>query len=276
MKQILVTILSFFFISFSAEASVRGDVNKGNSLFKKGSYAESIEKYNKALKKDPNSEIVNYNLGSAQYKNGNLEDALMFYQQALLGKDKMVRENAHYNLGNTYYYYGLGLEKDNIDKAIEAVEKSLANYEKALGINIKDEDAKANHDFVKKELERLKKKQEEQKQQNKQQNSQEQDKEQKDQSPDQEKSEQEGSKENSDEQKAAQTQPDQQNSRNQEGGNKSQDANKKQGASFKGEMKEMTKEQAQALLENYQQDEEPKKILMFNRNIRSREVEKDW
>ncbi len=45
---------------------------------------------------------------------------------------------------------GILKEKENLDSAIQSLEKSLQSYEKAMILDEQDEDAKLNHDFVKK------------------------------------------------------------------------------------------------------------------------------
>jgi Ca-activated chloride channel family protein len=106
-----------------------------------------------------------YNAGVTAYRSNDFNSAATTFEQATASPDRMLQQKSFYNLGNTQYRQG------------EAHwERALKSYESALALDPKDEDAKFNHEFVKKRLEELKKQQEQQQQQQQQQENQEQQK----------------------------------------------------------------------------------------------------
>lgn len=144
-------------------ASRQAEVKKGNAHYLKKEYDQSIEKYQAALKKDPESDIINFNLGTALYKKGEYKGAQQHLAKTLLSDDKLLKQKAFYNLGNSFYKSGIAQEDQHIDQAIIDVTESVKHLESAVGLNADDQEAKHNYEFVQKELERLKQKQEEQK-----------------------------------------------------------------------------------------------------------------
>ncbi len=141
-----------------ALGGIRGIVTQGNELFRKSAYAEAVRKYEAVLKKDPESAIINFNLGTALYKTGDYPRAVAALQKALLTDDPRLRAAARYNLGNALYKHGMSVEDKDLQGAIRRLEQSLSQYEEVLKGDPKDADARFNHDFVKRQLERLRKK----------------------------------------------------------------------------------------------------------------------
>lgn len=158
-----MTLLFVIFSNSSWAASKRSEVKKGNDYYSKGNYDQSIEKYKEALKKDPESDIINFNLGTALYKKEEFKEAEERLAKSLLSEDKKLKQKAFYNLGNSFYKSGIAEEARHIDQAVSDVTESVKHLESAVGLNAEDQEAKDNYTFVQKELERLKKKQEEQK-----------------------------------------------------------------------------------------------------------------
>jgi Ca-activated chloride channel family protein len=142
-----------------------GDIKDGNKAYEQGDYAASIEKYEKALTGNEDSDIINFNLGTTYYQQGAYERAVQHFFKALLTDDPALRARVHYNLGNTLYKQGIaGVETDK-QKAVESLEQALSQYQSSLKINPDDEDAKHNYDYVSNVLEQLKKEMEKEKKQ---------------------------------------------------------------------------------------------------------------
>jgi Ca-activated chloride channel family protein len=121
-----------------------------------------------------------YNDGVTAYRSNDLATAMAAFERSLASPEKELQTRSLYNLGNTHYRLGQVAESQGIEKALPVYEKSLKNFAGVLAANPQDEDAKFNHELVKKKIEELKKKQEEQKQQQQQQDQQKQDKQDKD------------------------------------------------------------------------------------------------
>lgn len=266
----------------SVLAATKGkSVKEGNKLYQEQKYDEALGKYMEAFEKDPNSDVINFDLGTALYKKNNYDEAVSYFEKSLLTEDEKLKEKTHYNLGNSFYKSGIKKEEKDLHAAVDSLKQSLSEYEKALVLNKENQDVIFNYDFVKKELERIEKKQKEQ-QQNKKDEKQDSDKsdQQKDQADQQENKEDQ--KEEQSQSEKDQQQEKQQSQQNEEKSKESKQAEKdqSQGEQKQQEMKEakeMSKEEAEMLLEGYKQDEEPRELLNFMGRKRSEQpVLKDW
>ena len=111
-----------------AFASVAGEVNKANDLYKQGKFDDSLDLYQKALDQDDKSPVVKYDLGTALYKKGDYAKALGYLEQAAQDKNIKIKPKAEYNLGNVLYKSGIQKENTDVDQAI----KSLARGFRAI------------------------------------------------------------------------------------------------------------------------------------------------
>lgn len=308
--RLLLLIMFLVIPQVSFAASRAQDVKEGNRLYQEGKYKESVGRYRNALQKDEESDIVNFNLGTALYKNKEYDQAIDHFKRSLLTDDVNLRQKAQYNLGNALYRWGMTKGQKDLPGAIANLEESLYHYERALEINQEDEDAKFNYEFVKKELERLKKqleqqskqeqqqkqKSNEQNQEQKQQQQQQQQQEQNQQGQQQQQPPQSQQGEQPQEKKDESSQSDSQKEKPQSQGEKQQDQESSAGSGqeqkqepsgesfMQGQSggrtgKQMSPQEAKMLLENYQQGEEPKGLLNFNLfkgKSLEQDVEKDW
>jgi len=112
-------------------------IREGNKLFSSKNYAQSEILYCKAVDKDGNNAIANYNLGrslQAQKKN---EEAKKFYDNAAkLEKDPVRLSSSYNNLGTILQ------DEQNYEKAIEA-------YKSALRSNPNHKNARYNLELCK-------------------------------------------------------------------------------------------------------------------------------
>lgn len=316
MKKSLL-ILCCLLCVVEAQASVRTSVREGNKAFEDGEYDQSLEYYLKAMEEDPNSSLLDYNAGAAYYKNQEYDQALDHFEKALLNEDDSLKQKAYYNLGNTYYQLGLANEEQDLKQATTLLESSIGEFEKSMALDLEDQDAKHNHDFVKKELVRLKKLLEKQEQENKQcpldkdkQESsdeqkqgqkQQQDQSQQDESEKQEQqsSQQQDSKEEQQQQQGSEQDQEgqesgeqEESSADQEDGQESQQQSQAGDESEEGadplqekaqasdqelDPKKVSQREARMLLENYEQNDEPKKMLFLRQKAYDgRVVDQDW
>jgi Ca-activated chloride channel family protein len=265
------TFLGFFLlIALTANvfASVAGDVNRANGLYKQGKFDDSVDLYQEALDKDDKSPVIKYDLGTAMYKKGEYAKALEYLKQAALDKNVKIKPKAEYNIGNALYKSGMQKANTNVDDAIKSLQAALGQYGQSLADDPKDQDAKFNQDFVKKEIERLKQKKQQQQQQKNQQQNQNQKQDQKNQQNKQNQQGQQNQQNQQSQQDKQDKQKQQQNQQNQQQSAKEQAENSQ---------KELDRKQAQDLLEEYQENEEPKKLLNYMpKKIDDRAVLKDW
>lgn len=147
----------------------RDRIADGNRLFKQGKFDDAIGKYGEALVDDPDSPLLNFNMGDANYKAGKYAEALASYARVRGDDDAPRAAKTAYNTGNAQYRLGAAAEAEKPQDALAAYAAALAAYRRALGADPTDQDIKFNYEFVSKKIEDLKKKLEEQKQQQEQQ-----------------------------------------------------------------------------------------------------------
>ena len=150
---LLGVFLIFVSISPLEAGSPKQATKEGNLFYEQGDFVASEKKFQEALEKLPESDIVNFNLGTVLYKEEEYEGAVDYFQKVFLSEDDQLRLKAYYNSGNALYKMGISEEqKTSVALAIPPVEKSLKQYERALEIDENDEDTKHKYMFVQKEL----------------------------------------------------------------------------------------------------------------------------
>lgn len=136
---------------------------EGNRLYNDGRYDEAISKYIDAQMVSPVPDPLHFNIANAQYKKKKYDEARASYEKAINNtKDGLLEAKTYFNLGNTVYRDGN--LKDSLDyykKAIKLANK-LGTPEK--GVERLKEDARFNYEFVEKKIkETLDKQKEEEK-----------------------------------------------------------------------------------------------------------------
>ena len=130
--------------------------------YETGKYESALREYKRLLLEKPDEPRLHFNAGAAAYQVNDFEEALKQLNAALTAQDLQLQERTYYNLGNTEYR--LGADAQAPDKKKASWEQAIANYESALTLNPKDEDARFNQELVKKKLEELKQQEQQQKQ----------------------------------------------------------------------------------------------------------------
>ncbi len=145
----------------SAVASTRS----ADEAYKKGDFVTAAKQYADAAKRDPQKPALQYNAGTAAYRAGQFPQAAQAFQESIsrspAGDAKRLadQQDAYYNLGNTLYRTGQATEEKSPQEAIKTWEQSVKAYDTALQLRAADADSKYNRDFVKRKLDELKKKQ---------------------------------------------------------------------------------------------------------------------
>ncbi len=222
-KMILFLILNVFFVISAFAQGGHKQVTAGNKLYAEEKYDEANNKYRDALVENPESAIINFNIGDVQYKKRHFEEAIKSYEKSTSSDEIKVQSGSYYNIGNTLYKMG-------------KLPESISAYKKALELNPEDEDAKYNLEYVRA---KLKDKSEKQPQENQQQEQQQQEEQNQD------------KEQNSEEQKEEQQEQQQNNQENQENPEEQQEQQQEQAT----EPKEISKEDAERLLNALQNEE---------------------
>lgn len=267
-----------------------------------GKYDSALREYKRLLLDKPDDPRLHFNAGAAAFQVNDFEEALKQLNSAVVTPDLHLQEQTYYNLGNVQYR--LGAEATAPDKKKADWEQAIGNYESALKLNPKDDDAKYNLELVKKKLEELEKQQQQSKDNQKDQSKEDQqskDDKNKENKDDKNKQEQEKNKQDQQKQQQEQQEKKTENQKPEEEQNgkkpdapkdeQKQPENKKgeeskdhqpdkpddqQAQAQRGVMARMTPKEAQQLLDAQKIEEKPMIFIPKLRTNRNDRVFKDW
>lgn len=215
-------------------------VVEGNKLYVEERFDEALNKYIDAQTQAPESPVIKFNMGDAQYKKEKYEDAMKQFESMLSVDDAGLQSQAYYNMGNSLYRLG-------------KLPESILMYKKALELDPADEDAKYNLEFVRKQLKDQADKQQQDQQQQQNQEQQDQEQQQQEQQQQEQQQEQEQNQDENQEEKEQEQQQQQQPS-----------------------AEEMSKEDAEKLLNALKENEEDLKDARKVKAPAGMRVKKDW
>jgi len=157
-KPVLATMtLLLGFVSLASGAA------PGINAYREGKFEDAYTQFQQTLKSHPGSRAedrLQFDLGAAAYKLKDYGRALESFSQALLSKDAQLQAKSHYNLGNTLYQRGETQKNDN--KKLSDWTNALDHYQQALKVEPHNKEAKDNYEYVKKKIEELKNKKQQQ------------------------------------------------------------------------------------------------------------------
>lgn len=267
-----ILILSYSYTVSSAD-SAASIVQEGNKLYSNGKYDQALKNYNNAQVSLPDSDIINFNMGAAYYKKGDYQKAVDAFTRALTTDNQKLEADASYNIGNSTYKQGKLKENTDLSKAIDYYKQSLDYYKRAVELDESNKKARYNHELVEKQLKMLldrqknqpspsKSKKEEKKQKENQQSSSPQPGEKREKEEKQIEKEQKATPESNQEEKL--TEEDNKKERKKNSGTNETD-------------KDLSKEEAQMLLNSHDQEEIPfGETRTKRKNGYTPEVLRDW
>ena len=156
LKAALAAVLLLFANAALGEAP-------GLDAYRQNKFGEAREEFEKTLKEHPQTgaaDKIEFDAGAAAYKMKDFGKALNSFSQALLSPDAGLQGKSHYNLGNTLYQRGETQKKD--DEKLKDWTNALQHYEQTLKITPDNKEAKENLEYVKRKIEELKQKREQQ------------------------------------------------------------------------------------------------------------------
>ena len=258
------------------------DMNEeGLKLYNEQAYDEAISKFADAQVHLPKSDALEFNIANTHFQGGKLPEAEKAYKNALRSKNSTLKAKANYNMGNTLYKQGkLNEALDFYKKTIEFTgNKADKEDDEIKGIK---EDAKYNYEFVQKKMEEMKQEQQERQDQEEQEK---QDKEEEDKQEEQKQGDQPPEDKEPEDQEQKQDQQQQKQDKekedkgNQSGQQKEQppEGEKKESPPQPQEKREMTKEEAERILDALKQSEESAREMKEKENESAQfETEKNW
>jgi len=201
----------------------RDNIAEANRLFKQGKYDDALAKYGDVLVDHPESPLLNFNMGDANYKAGKYSEAIASFARVRPGEPDSKRvAYAAYNIGNAEYRLAAAAEAAKPQDALKGYATALVAYRRALGADPTDQDAKFNYEYVTRKMDDLKKKLEEQQKQQDQQKDQQQ-KDQQDQQQQDQKDQQKDQQQDQQQKDAQQKDQEQQQQDQQQAGQKDQE-----------------------------------------------------
>src|SRR6266850_650366 len=135
----------------------------GINAYQQGKFENAYKEFQETLKSHPQSraeEKLQFDSAAAAYKLKDYNKALESFSQALLTPDTGLQTKGHYNLGNTLYQRGEMQKTD--DKKLSDWTNALDHYEQTLKLDPQNREAKDNYEYVKKKIDELKNKKEQQ------------------------------------------------------------------------------------------------------------------
>ena len=251
------------------------DTEQEKALSAELDFESDLEKYEKAVEKDPDSDVANYNLGTAYYRKGEYEKSIDSFMKSLNTEDREIEAKAIYNMANSKYKMGSLQAERDLNSAIGHYKESLDYYRRAMELDESDRDAKYNHELVEKKLKILLDKMKNQQQQDQEQ----------DQNENKDKENEEGQgkgeqqqqqQEDQKQQNEDEKQSDQSQDTGESGAEQEQQQQEIQSAGNEEESSEqMSPEEARMLLEAYGQDEARDEVKKKMKG-RYGEVLRDW
>lgn len=245
----------------------------GINAYQQGKFEDAYKEFQETLKSHPESRAedkLQFDSGTAAYKLKDYNKALESFSQALLTRDTRLQTKGHYNLGNTLYQRGETQNTD--DKKLGDWTNALDHYEQTLKLDPQNKEAKDNYEYVKRKIEELKNKKDQQQpspspsppQQNKQnkqnkqdqQQQQQQNQQNQDQQQQQQKDQQQKDQKNQQQQQQQQQDQNQQNQQNQQDQKDQKQAQNQQSQSKSGNDKDQKDQQQK---EQQQKDQQQAK-----------------
>lgn len=269
LRKLFFVIYVFSFSLGVMAQSDRKMTRKGNTQYESGNFVDAEIQYKKALNKNGDLLEAQFNLGDALAKQERYEEALASFDMVSeLTDDHSLKANALYNKGNVL------LSQQDLEGALESFKSSLR-------IDPKDEQARYNYAFVKRQLEQQQQQDQEQEQNQDQQN--EGDKEDNNEDPSSDSQDNNDPQEDSDNKDQEGSDKDEGESDDKEQNDKGQtdgdDADdEKEGPSPKPSENKLSPEEAQRLLEALGQQEDQVQEKMKRHKLKGAQVkiEKDW
>jgi Ca-activated chloride channel homolog len=154
LRKTCITLL-LLIIGTSLLGSGPSAASEGERAFANGDYQQAEAFYRELLADDPDNPILLYNSGSAAYKNAHFDSAIEAFSRAITTAAPAVQEKAYFNQGNSWYRAGEMTRQTAAKQTIQAWQNALNAFAAAVALNPDNRDAAANHEFVTKQLERL-------------------------------------------------------------------------------------------------------------------------
>ena len=125
-KQLFgLIILLLLSINCFAQSEIENFVKEGIQYHDNGEFDKAIQSYEKALKIDPKSTLVNYEIALSYFSKGNYKEAVK-YSDVVLNQNKDLMLQAYMTKGSALDI--LGKTKESIKLFNKAIKKTEGHY----------------------------------------------------------------------------------------------------------------------------------------------------
>jgi Ca-activated chloride channel family protein len=125
--------------------SARVSTSQGNKYYQQGNFNEAINSYDQALLDAPGALEPKFNQANSYYRLDDLSKALDLYRQvAAESKDMKLVAKSKYNLGNSYFQQGSKQKDSNLQKAIDDMKTAISSWRGVLDIEPENKKAAKN------------------------------------------------------------------------------------------------------------------------------------
>ena len=170
MARSATAAMALWCLAPDAEARIL-PATSGGQAYAAGDFERALDLFTRELDEARGERRAHLQLGvgGAAYRLDDFPRATRAYSEALLSSSSKVQEQAHYALGNTLFYRGLGPietagEKEQASAMVTAIAlwtDALGHFQATLAITPDHQEARHNYEIVKKRLEDLKREQDE-------------------------------------------------------------------------------------------------------------------
>jgi len=134
-KTVFHLLLVLVIVQAALADSARVSTSRGNKLYKQGNFNEAINSYDQALLETPGALEPKFNQANSYYRLDDLGKAMDLYRQvAAESKDMKHVARAKYNLGNSYFQQGSKQKDSNLQKAIDDLKTAIGSWRGVLDI----------------------------------------------------------------------------------------------------------------------------------------------
>jgi Ca-activated chloride channel family protein len=121
--------------------------------YQAGNFTNALTEYTRLAAVKTNDLRLVFNAGTAAYRGTNYDLAQKFFQQVTLSPDLKLQQQAYYNLGNVQFQKAK--QANDLDGLEQGFDAAAKIYERAVGLNTNDVDAKFNLNFAKSAVEQI-------------------------------------------------------------------------------------------------------------------------
>ncbi len=253
-------------------------IREGNHLYQDGNYDGALDKYVNAQINSPEIPQLDFNIADVQYKRGKYNEASQLFEKVIKSDDIGMKAKSGFNLGNTLYRQG------KMKEALECYKRTVDYINETASASTEldalKNDAKYNYEYVEKKMKEQQQKQQSQDQKDQQQKE---DRDKKDEQSNENKGEDKEKQESHKEKQPSPEDPQEKNKgkkdENQSHSDKDKQKDQPEGQQQQRpqEMKQMSKEEAERLLDALNQSEkEARAMVRDKQHFQHKSVEKDW